>query len=515
MTLLTHPSSIGSDFVVNLFQSSLADPHEPQHCASCLIGCIIVLFHPSVGMQNYEALRVEHPAFLDACARFITVPRSDEENDRLQAQMSVCSCDLSDERVAQMHQKASKSADCSYKHLGWMLACQVHNVLQPVRDEGNLHKVERNQQRAERRGKSVPWPRSPRDVLPYGAEASIAALAVWIEFSVPNSIWLGLFASIIELFKKEVVLPIISSPTLPGKFVGIAEIPFFMLRGDIPSTAGPEEIVRQMKRGAVLYKMLVNFFDKAECRILFERGNAQFASDSSDRNLLSVCRDALAILPILAEIVPPYSEAALDIQHCTQDYTLTGVGLISYLDLPADAAKYGAEIAAAADKLREMERNSPEYTAYVAFMRLWTAERCWAPGCRATFAGAGRAFPACAGCARVTYCSKACQASAWKHPDAPHRAVCKKAKYIAGATGLAPKPDGEGLTLFQVTCVLRNVDRTILEEFSAHFEKLQQTVSFANLVADAASASTGPIESEQTSHPNDVTLAIADDSLGA
>ncbi|GJE98871.1 zinc finger MYND domain-containing protein [Phanerochaete sordida] len=511
-----YPSGVDGGFVVDLFKSSLADPHDPKHCATGLIGCLLVLFHPSVGMHNYGALRTEHPDFLDACMRFITVPRSDEENEQLEERMAVCSCDLSHKDMSKMHAMArDATTGCSYSRFGWMVANQIHNILQPVRDDDNLHEVEKNRQRAERLGTSVPWPRAPRDILPYGTEASIAALAVWIEFSIADGIWLGLFATIIELFKKEVVIPILSSPTLPGKFVGIAEIPFFMLQGDLPSNGGPDELARQIKRGAVLYKMLINFFDKDECRILFERANAQFAPDEPGRTWLSMCRDALAMLPAFAKAVPPHSAAALDIEHSIQDYTLAGVGLVTYLDLPADVATCGPTIAAAAAQHREMERKSPAYPAYVAFARLYGSARCWAPGCRATCAGEGRPFAACAGCARVTYCSKACQAAAWKHPDAPHRALCKKAKFIADAAGLGPKPEAEGMSAFLVTCVIRRVDRALLEEFSELFEKLQKAVSYAPFVAnDASLPASSQMGLEQSTHTDGMGMDVMADSLG-
>ncbi|EKM61880.1 uncharacterized protein PHACADRAFT_248782 [Phanerochaete carnosa HHB-10118-sp] len=327
--------------------------------------------------------------------------------------MRVCKCDLHDGRLKRLHEVGVREWGVgSYKGLARLIASQIHNVLQPVRDEARLHKVEKNQERAIRQGKSVPWPRTPHDVLPYGVDASIAALAVWLEFSAPDCIWLGLFASIIELFRKEVVLPILVSPTLPGRFVGIAETPFRMLSMRGRLSPSDEQLFAEMKRVLVLYKMLANYFDRDESRILFRRANEQFAPEDPDRNLLSICRDALDVLPALAQLMPPNSEAVRDVEQCAQELVATGAIFHDHLDLAYDTNKYGGQIVSLSQELRRNLQGDPTSSAYEGFLRLWYSERCWSPGCGETFVGAGRAFAACSSCKRVTYCSKECLARA-------------------------------------------------------------------------------------------------------
>ena len=79
----------------------------------------------------------------------------------------------------------------------------------------------------------------------------------------------------------------------------------------------------------------------------------------------------------------------------------------------------------------------------------------------------------------MVYCSKECQARAWKHEGVPHRAVCKKIKYIVDTTNLVPKPDAEGATPFETTCTYRNVDDGPLWDFGSHMVKLQKYMSLA------------------------------------
>jgi hypothetical protein len=240
-----------------------------------------------------------------------------------------------------------------------------------------------------------------------------------------------------------------------------------------------EDLVTLIMYSALLYKVLVYFFDRDECRILFDRANAQFLPEDLDRNLLSVCKDGLALMPTVAGSVPLNSTIALHIQYCIEDFLLAGTFLHYNLNLPYDTEKYGIQIVERVQKLRDMESISPEYTAYLAFLRLWDLRRCWSPGCRETFAGAGRAFAVCSGCKRITYCSKECLARAWKHEDVPHRAICKKIKYIADATNLDSKPKPENVVLFRIVCALRKVEAAVLTDFNKHFAKLEEYMSLA------------------------------------
>ena len=402
-----------------------------------------------------------------------------EENNRLQEEMSVCKCNISDQLVKKIHDDAARLGTRTYKDIGLFLARMVCNALQPARDKGKIHKVEKNQQRAAREGKTVPWPRSPRDVLPYGVDDSIGALAVWIEFGFTHIAYLSLFTSIVDLFKKEAVPAILASPTLPGKFVSIAESPFKLLAhpGRAPGDWLPE-IMAEIKLVAGFCDMLGTYFDKDESRVLHEKVIEQSGYNDPERSLLHICRIGAFILPRLAEPVPPRSQVAADIQQCIELFTSMGGIWHGYMDLPYDVEKYGPTIVALARRRSEIEKY-PVFMAYQGFIHLSCWERCWSPGCRQTFAGAGRAFAACSECRRVTYCSKECLARAWRHEDAPHRAVCKKIKYIVDATDLDPKPSMPGARQFQTVCEVRKVDQGPLVEFGSHMVKLRELMSLA------------------------------------
>jgi hypothetical protein len=58
-----------------------------------------------------------------------------------------------------------------------------------------------------------------------------------------------------------------------------------------------------------------------------------------------------------------------------------------------------------------------------AFGSNWN-QRCYGPGCIATYVDRTKTFKGCSGCRTAIYCSRKCQKAAWRHPKAAHREVC-------------------------------------------------------------------------------------------
>jgi hypothetical protein len=52
------------------------------------------------------------------------------------------------------------------------------------------------------------------------------------------------------------------------------------------------------------------------------------------------------------------------------------------------------------------------------------SQRCYGPGCIATYADRSKRFKRCGGCRTAVYCSPQCQAAAWRYPGAAHRELC-------------------------------------------------------------------------------------------
>ncbi|KIY74117.1 hypothetical protein CYLTODRAFT_93832 [Cylindrobasidium torrendii FP15055 ss-10] len=73
-------------------------------------------------------------------------------------------------------------------------------------------------------------------------------------------------------------------------------------------------------------------------------------------------------------------------------------------------------------------RDNPEGLRLEACEKLCllsVSTECAAPDCRQSSIDLGRKLQMCSGCRVVGYCSKECQAAAWKHHEIPHKPACR------------------------------------------------------------------------------------------
>jgi hypothetical protein len=75
------------------------------------------------------------------------------------------------------------------------------------------------------------------------------------------------------------------------------------------------------------------------------------------------------------------------------------------------------------EELRRVATDPVVRLCRVAYEHSWS-QRCYGPGCIATYADRSKRFKRCGGCRTAEYCSPKCQRVAWRHPEAPHRELC-------------------------------------------------------------------------------------------
>lgn len=481
--------SLSPDELCQLFVESLEDPYAPRHCVRYYRGALASLLHSDLGPANFELLAEEKPDVFDTCARFLTAPRTEEEMERLNTSISMCACDLSDAKVKEIHRLASQSYKERRKDSEWSIndlvdtfMAAIHNPLQSTKASNNLHKVSRNAQKAAREGKKLKWPRSHQDILPYGTDVSIRMLGQWIELS-PMPTTMGVMGSILELYKRSAIRPFIMSPTLPGKFLGVSEIPWFMMLGmiapgqkiDYPYTIG------ELKRCALVAQQLVYYAEPEEMVLLHKRTKEQHG------DLLSFCSALLDFMKVMLNDTPLPLEAKTDLAYIVEWFHALGVQLHHCLDLPYDTARYHPNIVAGS-KLRVLiEANAPQM-AFETFCRLAGEQRCFAPGCANTCAREGRKFENCAACRRTPYCSKACQVSAWKHPRAPHKEVCKKLRQLADETGVGSRLELKDALHFVETCSKKKIDKDLIGDVVVHMRSLRKEMILRKTFPDSQSS---------------------------
>ncbi|GJE89732.1 hypothetical protein PsYK624_058380 [Phanerochaete sordida] len=373
-----------------------------------------------------------------------------------------------------------RGSPCTYIELGLYFARVIHAALYPLWDG---HKVEKIRSPQAHRSASTPWPRAPRDALPYGIDSSIAALGAWMKLH-PNPIYVGLFHVLVGIFKKALVLPILRSPSLPGRFTAIAEIALGALSAPAPPQYGPgfhTFTIDVLKQVADLYVALALIFDENETRALFSRAAEQVDEGALLRTTMSVSIEAVKLIPRFQSTASSEMRDALG--QWLLKFQMAATAWHAKLNLPHDIDKYTEPIVECVREMRTMYKE-PAYAAYHSFQQL-NFDRCCAPGCKETFAGAQRRFAACSGCNRVTYCSKECFARAWKHPEVPHRAICRTIKYIVQATKIDRSPTVHGEKAFVCLCTVLPVDRRALEDFCAHMTKLKKYLSLVSPNDDA------------------------------
>ena len=66
---------------------------------------------------------------------------------------------------------------------------------------------------------------------------------------------------------------------------------------------------------------------------------------------------------------------------------------------------------------------------------------------------------------------------AWGHAKVPHRAICKKLRYVAEATDLPNKPNNDDQSAFEDMCARKDIDEKILVEISRHLSALMDEMS--------------------------------------
>ncbi|GJE98865.1 zinc finger MYND domain-containing protein [Phanerochaete sordida] len=440
-----------------------------------------------------NVLRSNHPEIFDAFIRFITVPRPEGQLLRLEETSNTCGCDLTDHRVRALHEYKTGTTACSWPSLGALMECHVMSAVNL--SEGRLYKVEKRLERAVHQHKPASWPRTPDDVLPYGIDASIPALASWGDFVYGAPCHLGLLSSIISVFKKTAVPPILASPATANHLIRIGRKPFLKI---LRKLAGPPEqrtvglitMMQDIKCVSCCFQNIRDYFDPDELRALSTLAIAQ-VEDSYDFGFVYVCSLAAEVLPSLVKGCKDInmSDIADEFEQCLMNFHIVGSIFHIHLDLPFDSTKCSESILCRVREYHKLKDTTGVYiAAHDGLLALWNHERCWAPGCRATCVAAQRPFAACSGCSRVTYCSRECQARAWRHTNAPHQAICRTIRHIVDTARLPPTPVLPSRSALTDTFV--GVDWAALVRFRDHMVVLQKHTTLAPALESAPDEAT-------------------------
>lgn len=419
----TNPGTFTPDTasIVKVFNAALADPLHPTGCIHLLNEPLMVFGEDQyIGNVLFD-LRQNHHDFYTTCMRFLVTPPPGEHKDSQESEstkelisiMSTCTCDMSNPTIKYLHDRSHRrQGKPNLQTIFSNIAGAVQMALQPAKAEGKVHKVESNLRKASEKGLEAPlWPTCPQDLFPIGAEETMNALAQWLEIHAAPGL-LGFLGSYLEICKRAAIPYFIASPTLPGKFVGIAEIIYMVWAFQEQSDRASCATSLTLLKGAALVALLLTSHCTKQELVEFEK-----RAEVQHRSVLGLCKTILEWLPKLDASIWPRDTyqsydagkgVSEDIAYVRECFTGLGQCIHYFMDLPFDVEEYHPTIVWRSRMHREMEKD-PKTLAFSVYFEMYTAQRCFAPGCQETYAGAGRKFAYCSGCKRVPYCSKECQ----------------------------------------------------------------------------------------------------------
>ncbi|EJD42893.1 hypothetical protein AURDEDRAFT_185841 [Auricularia subglabra TFB-10046 SS5] len=391
----------------------LSDPLRHPICSECLSDFAYGLTYDH--RAHVTRLREDcHPLF-DRCVLLFMTPRTADEVARLQSAATACP----------HHKSRPRASAPASRRLGLVLdsvETLVSLGLHVGADAPYARALNTLKAWANRRGR---WPTRLERLLPFGPEHAVARLLELAELRIAGGP-IAMLANCVVM-ARGVVLPVLLAAPHRARVVSL-------LCKCLPMDAEQCRWRENPRTVVVAFIEAVN------------RGPGAVPRDF-ELLIAGLERELYAAVCHAASIAPD-GMRGLDIlmMCCTRLHLLLGVQSPSDRSIPPPPERVQQHLA------RTMEPTTRE-TAYarlvhVLFAQAGLATRCAAPGCGAeALRGGDRAkFQVCARCRIPRYCSKACQARAWKAGTPPHKAVCAVLclfdahKYVGGALGSFDEP---------------------------------------------------------------------------
>jgi hypothetical protein len=268
------------------------------------------------------------------------------------------------------------------------------------------------------------WPGTWQEMVPHGSKDTLLTLHSLLVIDSPTTLryWTMIAIGRIVWNCHALVIPVfICSPSI-------------MVYGIAKSVRECQQIlVEQISSGTPDFEVLCDVqsclasiaeFFHGLFGFSHETQRAIFHAEGGDP-LLNVYIDGVLLCRMLTEMNHfPSSQPFIAQSSCILD-KFVFLGSWIYDDWP-DSRKKDTEAALVELFDKQSIRHFPPKTdTFFRLLRLLhyldVRQQCAAPGCSYTLVN-GPLWQ-CAGCIRVTYCSRACQKRAWRH-DIPHRSVC-------------------------------------------------------------------------------------------
>ncbi|KAJ7150872.1 hypothetical protein C8R43DRAFT_1005466 [Mycena crocata] len=442
-----------NDESFGLLISTLQDPMSPDgYCAHELSFVISAwALHGPITASNRLVL-------LRSVAKFLTVPRSQQERMAIKTRLLACGCgdekDPDDQSIATLGEAhLSYYFEKALVHMGDVMYTALNSL-----STGKFRTGKFRKEKEKRRREAQPWPLSVDDLFPAGEgpEGALRALMGWAELGPGGYgpfIAIAGFTTFWEPFGREVF----RNPTI---FASAA---------------------RKLKLGCKAYTISQNSFDPFfvwsvfACAERFLHSLRCFPPVEAMTALMPVYNE---LFFVSKRIVPILGDRFPNAHYWFQT-------LIDFQPTHALAASNPNVV------IRFQSEQGHE-GVFASLVTVRNDNRCMNIQCTAPL---GTKTTTCAGCAVIRYCGKPCQRTAWKATVSPHRTLCKhigtfleKLELSSGATEwndwLAGKPSIIKCQNFDELCRRKGVDPALSDSICAEIKALEAASKGVGLAHD-------------------------------
>ncbi|EJD42876.1 hypothetical protein AURDEDRAFT_168124 [Auricularia subglabra TFB-10046 SS5] len=370
-----------------LISKQLADPRRLTACPICLGN-----FSCSLTYEDVPRLREECHELFDRCVLLFMTPRAPDKVAQAQRAASQC-------------RQHRLRADMTINKRLMIILDSVESIVTMALYAGDQSPAARaiNTKKAFS-NRSGQWPSRLEQLLPLGAEQGVAWLLDLSELRIAGGP-LGMLANCV-IMARDVVLPVVLSDAHRPRVVSILCKTLTMNPWKSPWNNEPRSV-------AMAFIDAVNRGPGAVPR------HFDLLVSGSEMTVYRAMCQAVCDAPDT-----PDSQGWLHplVMCCTKLHIVLNAQSDEPLPLPPKRVQ---------QHLQETVFNKDEKDAYPLLVHMLIKQaadvaRCAGPGCGvATLQGGNLSkFQVCARCRIPRYCSKACQARAWKTGTPPHKAVC-------------------------------------------------------------------------------------------
>ncbi|KAJ7493225.1 hypothetical protein B0H11DRAFT_953561 [Mycena galericulata] len=442
---------VAADFVVSAIGDAGPDVRL-RYCARCLYGAMHVVYpkdtveavsdftrdaevadegvadvKPQFRMQTLQ--RKHFHAFWTAVVRFLSVIRNDTQQIRFMFDFAGCKCFAAtppNPHIAEFHRIGAVLYPQYKNRDEQFVAICIHKLVSALNDclaMANSVKVAQNSRNSR-------WPRSTKDILPYGGLIATKAFVSWAYYTEDMAFTaFGILGHMVKICGTLIIGNIVANPDIGEAFIltGLRMCRAgAMTLGDRPHADYSDQLASAAE-----------FRQRATFAAAFLRSATDLAPEIFVVLLKTRETKMLQLLSLILEVCNVYSVYAdpeLDAEFKSVDWSIFSTLAKRILaDYPELQPRLGKLHWAITMDQRAIE--DPLHAVHRVLVAAKSRTCCHAAGCPHSLATTGQEYKRCSACRVAAYCSKSCQTLAWKTGPHAHKRICDKIKLLLAKGG--------------------------------------------------------------------------------